>query len=463
MDKQVIESKICDEIFHELKFGLIVKWYPLVIDKDFGGYFTNIKHDWKIDSEQEKMIVTQSRHIWTLAKLYEVFGENDFINWSFHGFRFIKDKMWDKDFGGFYQIRDREGNFSEIEGWRDEKRSYGNAFAIYALSALYHSTKNEEELKLAVDTFNWLEKCAHDKNNLGYFQFINREGKVFNNNSDYQTIATDKIEADYKDQNSSIHLLEAFTELYSVWKNELLQRRLVELLKLIRDKLTDKKGYLHLFFDEKWNPVSFRNSVTENQKSNYRLDHVSFGHDYETAYLMLEASYVLGLKDDRTTLIKSKQMLDHAIANGWDSKSGGFFDEGYYFDDDKCSIIKESKTWWIQAEGLNALLIFSKIFPHEKKYFDLFIQLWDYVKKYLIDSEFGGWYWGSLEKRPFYIKERKANIWKAAYHDGRALMNCLLILSDKNSELYLNNENFRKSKNSFDNFIFHWQEIAKLL
>ena len=29
---------------------------------------------------------------------------------------------------------------SDVNGWREEKRAYGNAFAVYALAALYGQT-----------------------------------------------------------------------------------------------------------------------------------------------------------------------------------------------------------------------------------------------------------------------------------------------------------------------------------
>jgi mannobiose 2-epimerase len=61
----------------------------------------------------------------------------------------------------------------------------------------------------------------------------------------------------YKDQNSSIHLLEAFTELYEVWPDELVRSRLQEMLFLIRDIITTKKGYLVLFLKPDWTPSFF--------------------------------------------------------------------------------------------------------------------------------------------------------------------------------------------------------------
>jgi mannobiose 2-epimerase len=454
------KEEILNELLVNLRKGILKKWYPLVVDNEYGGYFSNLSYNWKVMPEQDKMIVTQARHVWTTAKAAMFFNEKIYEEIAFHGYNFLKEKMWDNDFGGFYQMRNRKGDLSSYEGFFDEKRTYGNAYALFATAALYEQTGNEQVLKFAKYTFNWIENHSADKTYGGYFQFLDRKGIPFGKNSDYKTEASDAIEAGYKDQNSSIHLLEAYTELYNVWKSPELYERLKSIFFLIRDKLTNDKGYLHLFFDRELNPISFRNAPEEIRKKNYGLDHVSYGHDYETAFLMLEASYSLGIKNDTKTLFKAKKMLDHAIDNGWDKNSASFYDEGYYFtENSKCEIIKDTKVWWAQAEGLNALLLLSKIFPEEKKYYELFLKLWDYIKKYLIDSKYGDWYWGSLEKEPHYKTKPKGNIWKGTYHTARALMNCIKMLSDENFELYKKNEEFRKSKLHFDDFIENWKSL----
>lgn len=459
--KKVCES-ICDEMYDNLKEGLLKKWYPLVVDYECGGYLTNLTFDMKVMPVQDKMIVSQARHMWTTSKAAEFFNNTDYQNYSLHGFKFFKEKMWDSKNGGYFQIRDCMGNLSEVEYWLDEKRTYGNAFAIYGLAALYHQTKNKNVLELAIKSFEWIEQHAFDPLHKGYYQFLTKEGKVFGKDSEYKTKATDAVEAGYKDQNSSIHMLEAYTELYNTWKDEKLNRQLLDLLLLIRDRMVHTKGYLQLFFQPDWTPVSFRNTSKEERENNFRLDHVSFGHDYETSFLMLEASYLLGLKDDYKTLTIAKRMIDHAIENGWDNNEGGFFDEGYYFNENgNCEIIKDTKNWWAQAEALNSLLLFSFIFPEEKKYFELFVKEWNYVKKYLIDHEHGDWYWGSLEKEPFYKTEPKGSIWKATYHNGRALMNCIKMLADKNFILYKSNPKFAEFVKEQYHFINHWKNIAE--
>ena len=196
--------------------------------------------------------------------------------------------------------------------------------------------------------------------------------------------------------------------------------------------MTTKKGYLALFFKPDWTPVSFRDSSEASILKHKYLDHVSFGHDVETAYLMLEASHALGLKNDTETMIVSKRMVDHALKNGWDNTVGGFYNEAYYFKGrDSISIIYDSKNWWAQAECMNTLLVMADLYPDDPmKYFEKFKKLWNYNQVYLIDHVYGDWYEQGLDKEPQKKTGLKGHIWKATYHQFRALSNCVKSLRE---------------------------------
>lgn len=454
-------KQLLTEFCNALEKNLLPKWYPLVIDKECGGYFTNIAYDWVLEPEQDKMIVTQARHVWTTAKIAGFLDNaSEYERYSRHGYEFLRDAMWDANYGGFYQIRNRGAGFSLTNGWRNEKRTYGNAFGLYALAAFYNLTHDNEALEFAQKVFYWIEEHAYDPKHKGYFQFITREGKVFDSLSNYKTIASDANELGFKDQNSSIHLMEAYTELYNGWNNAELKTKLQEILELIRDVMVTEQGYLQLFFHPDWKPVSFRNASEKERTENYVLDHVSFGHDYETAFLMLEASYALGIENDTKTLKTAKKMLDHALKYGFDESVGGFYDAGYYFKNEKdCTIIKDTKNWWAQAEGLNALLLFSNIFPDEKKYFDYFLKEWNYIKTYVLDNENGDWFEGGLDKEPHFKTGPKSHIWKCTYHTSRALMNCITMLSDEAS--ISATSKLLHHKKEMNRFLEHWRKVGE--
>ncbi|HVF97113.1 MAG TPA: AGE family epimerase/isomerase, partial [Flavisolibacter sp.] len=185
-----------------------------------------------------------------------------------------------------------------------------------------------------------------------------------------------------------------------------------------------------------WTPVSFRDSSEAFIRQHKSLDHVSFGHDVETAYLMLEASHALGIKNDRATITIGKKMVDHALQAGWDNTTGGFYNEGYYFKNKPgITILFDSKNWWAQAEGLNTLLLMADRFPNDTmRYFDKFKTLWNYVQTYLIDHVNGDWYEEGLDKEPQRKTALKAHIWKATYHNYRALANCIKRLRNLGGE-----------------------------
>jgi mannobiose 2-epimerase len=414
-------KKIAAEMNASMVNELLKPWYPKSIDTVYGGFISAFTYDFKPAENQDKMIVTQARHVWSTSKAAELFPDVAYYkSGAKNGFEFLKNVLWDKTYGGFYTFTDKKGEVKK--GSFAPKEAYGNSFCIYALAAYYQATGDTSALNLAIKDFRWLEKHSHDPVYKGYFQHLERDGTPIK-----RTAATPSTaELGYKDQNTSIHLLESFTELYNIWPDPLLKERLQEMLLLVRDKITTPKGYLDLFFHTDWTPVSYRDSSRASILRHKNLNHVSFGHDVETAYLMLEASHVLGIENDTKTLQIGKKMLDHALANGWDNKVGGFYDEGYYFKDKPgITILADTKNWWAQAEGMNTLLLMADYYPKDPhRYFEQFKKLWNYTQTYLIDHEHGDWYQGGLDKQPQYKTALKGQIWKGTYHTLRALVNC---------------------------------------
>ncbi len=401
-------------------------WYPLTIDTVYGGFFSDVNYKWELNGNHDKMIVTQARHVWSTANAAMFYPDkNKYLKIARHGFDFLKNVMLDKEYGGFYNLVNRKGEV-EKNGDQIVKQAYGNAFVIYGLAAYYKASGDTAVLNLAIKTFEWFEKYSYDKEYGGYFQFISRDGIPFKDG--YGPVPP-------KDQNSSIHIMEAFTELYKVWPNPKLKERLTSLLHIIRDTITTDKGYMNLFFKRDWIPISYRNSDQGTRNRNYEFDHVSFGHDIETAYLLLEASEVLGIQNDTTTLRVAKKMVDHTVNNGWDKEAGGIFDGGYYMTgEEKISIVKNTKEWWSQIEALNSFLMMSDLFPNDKiNYYEKFCAQWDYIKKYVIDNEYGGWYWGGIDAAPNNKNYVKSSIWKCNYHTSRGLINCIRRINENSN------------------------------
>jgi mannobiose 2-epimerase len=322
-----------------------------------------------------------------------------------HGLQFLNDVLWDKKYGGFFWGVDDNGAISP--GFGDNKEMYGESFGLYGSAAAYQATKDPKALALAQNEFRWMEEHAHDTNNGGYFELLTREGKPVQadaNGMPPGDTAHGGFIPGYKSMNTHIHLLEAVSQLYEVWKDDLVRTRLQELLTIVRDKICVEPGVMNLYFTNDWRPIP---------------DHDSYGHDVETAYLMLEAEDVLGVPHDPRTERMAKMLVDHALAFGWDEKLGGFYGEGTTFGKPE----EKSKDWWVEMEGLNALLLMhEKYGSRTDVYFNAFRKQLDFIEKYQRDPEFHGFY-GRIGEDGKPVSTEKGQIWKAAYHDGRALLN----------------------------------------
>ena len=407
--------------------SLAKAWYPKTVDSIHGGFWTDFDSQWIKKGPQHKMLVSQARHIWSTTTLAAHYKDAVFEKMAAHGFHFLKNRMWDSIHGGFFTLLGLENDvYKPIS---NSKSAYGNSFAIYGMATYYKVSKDTSALDLAKKTFYWLEEHAYDPVYKGYFDIMAQDGSWLLNVKENDGVYDSFIRKDWKDQNSSIHLLECFTALYEVWPDPLLKQRLEELLTLVRDTITTEKGTLTLHLQRDWTPISLKDSTDAYRKQNFWLDHVSFGHDVETAFLMLEASHVLGRKIDTVTHFKAKKMVDHALEKGWDPKKGGFYDGGYYKDGpENCTIENTAKVWWTQAEGLNTLLLMSQLHPDEERYYELFLKQWDYINTYMIDHKNGGWYHEGLDSNPEAVHDAKSHIWKVNYHTIRSMVNVIQML-----------------------------------
>jgi len=103
-------------------------------------------------------------------------------------------------------------------------------------------------LNFASKTFDWLEEHAHDREHLGYFEALSRDGKpILTYDKDAPTTQRkDQIGTllGFKSMNTHIHLLEAFSELARFDSRPIVRQRLNEVFRLVRDRIAVEPGVL---------------------------------------------------------------------------------------------------------------------------------------------------------------------------------------------------------------------------
>jgi mannobiose 2-epimerase len=402
--------KLADEMEKHLREQVLAKWYPAAIDRENGGFYSRFREDFSRDTPNHKTIIFQGRMTWTAAQValrYPDLAE-EYKAYARHGVKFLNDVMWDRDEGGFFWGLDEKGQQSRE--WGAEKHAYGISFGIYGAAVAYAATKDPAALDLAQRAFLWFDEHAHDAKNGGYHEALGRKGEVLL--APHSGRERDLLSTPYgfKSMNSHIHLLEAMTALYEVWPDERVEKRLRELHAVVRDKVAVEPGCLNLYFTPDWRAVP---------------DHDSFGHDVETAYLLIEAATVLGQPDEPKTHRVGRALVDHALRYGWDRKHGGFYDRGFAF----APAYGLEKVWWTQAEGLNALMLMHELHGSESpRYYEAFLQQWQFIVNHQADARHGEWHELVSHDGVAQPGRNKAHIWKAAYHNGRALMNVSAML-----------------------------------
>jgi mannobiose 2-epimerase len=398
-----------------LREELTRRWYPGALDRELGGFHQNLARDWSRTPDDNRFLVYQARMTWTAAAFadYSPAHREEFGKYARYGVEYLERVMRDRQSSGFHLVLDPKG---EIR-LGDEKHVYGTAFVLYAASRAYAATRDELALKVARDAFDWLEKHAHDGEHGGYFEAITRDGKPILARDDQAPLAKrlDRLGVYYgfKSMNSHIHLLEALAEFSHVEPAPLVKSRLAETLAVVRDRIAVEPGALNLYLTPDWRATPA---------------HDSFGHDVETAYLLVESAEALGTPGDPKTWQVARQLVDHALEWGWDEQFGGFFEKGEAFGGEA---FDKTKVWWTQAEGLNALLLMHRRYGGQTdRYWKAFLKQWSFIERHLLDRTHGGWFMQTSRDGTLIGDGRKATQWKANYHTSRALMNVAKMLGE---------------------------------
>lgn len=389
-------------------------WYPRSIDDEHGGFILSYDDEGAFAGNEDKMIVTQARMTWVFARLTRTdVVDGEYIDAADHGFAFLRDAMWDDDHGGFYWEVDREGNVR-----KPRKHLYGQAFGLYALAEYYRSTGNQVALDLAGELFEIIDEEAKDHENGGYHEYFEPDWEQVTEGTTYlATIEPDwspkesgesVLDPTLKLMNTHLHLLEAFTTYYRVTGDETAQERLHELLTILtntvvrkdRPACTDK-------YDPDWTPKL--------DDEDFRV--VSYGHDVENVWLTMEASEALDVPM-RLFADLYDGLFDYSLEYGYDDQNGGF----YFFGPLGEHATNRIKAWWVQAEAMTSALRMYEA-TGEDVYRDVFEETYTFIDQYHVDEIHGEWHSGVDENlEPV---GRKGAEYKGAYHNGRALIECI--------------------------------------
>jgi mannobiose 2-epimerase len=199
---------------------------------------------------------------------------------------------------------------------------FAESFALYALSTYGRVFDVPEAIGLALERFASIDASRHDATFGGYDQRAD---------PGFLTAGAEK------DTNTHLHLMEAFAALYEATGDARVGARLDELAGLIAGTLRQTSGYVHAEFTLDWAP--------------FGTPRVSYGHDLETAWLLVEAVRVLGRPVDPRLRAAALAIAEHSASRGFDPARGGYFESGV----PEGAATDLDKIWWVQFEALSGL------------------------------------------------------------------------------------------------------------
>ena len=371
-------------------------WINNMVDRENGGFYGRIDGHGNLHAEAEKGGILNGRILWTFSAAYRVLGKPEYLEMATRAKDYIIAHFIDREYGGTYWSLDYKGNPKDTK-----KQFYAIGFMIYGLSEYVRATGDKEALDYAIKLFECIEEHSLDVIYNGYIEACTREwGEIAD-------MRLSDLDANYpKSQNTHLHIIEPYANLYRVWKDERLEKALRNMINIFTDKiLNPETNHLDLFFENDWT------------RGAGHLE--SYGHDIECSWLMHEAALVLG---DAEVLKKVEEIVP-LVAK---ASEKGLNPDGSMIHEANLDTghVDDDLHWWVQAE---AVVGFYNIYQHfgDESALDKSLQCWQYIKDNLIDYEGGEWYWSRRPDGTLNLDDDKAGFWKCPYHNGRM---CLEII-----------------------------------
>ena len=379
--------------------SILAWWMEHTVDAENGGFYGKVNNDNSAVSDAAKGLVLNARILYTFSAAYSLTPNPDYLTTASRAFDYLIEKFLDQQEGGFNWSVDCKGAMVD-----SKKQIYGQAFAMYGFAEYYKISQDEKALTHAKSIFSLLEKHSFDHVHLGYLEAFTK---------DWQPIEdlrlSDKDQNEKKTMNTHLHVIEAYTNLYMVWKDEALKIAIERLLNNFSEHIINPKtNHLNLFFTEEW---EVKSTI------------FSYGHDIEAAWLLQEAAEIIAGEDAISTFRSLAIKMTDSAAEGLAKNSGL-----HYELNTKNAHLVEEFHWWPQAEAMVGFLNAWQI-SGDAGYLTKSLNSWNFVKNHLKDNKNGEWFWGVKGDRSLMQNKDKAGFWKCPYHNGRACIEIIKRIS----------------------------------
>ncbi|MDY0099768.1 MAG: AGE family epimerase/isomerase [Bacteroidales bacterium] len=303
----------------------------------------------------------------------------------------------------------------EYGGWYDEldregkpvqttKTTFVQVYAVTGLAMYYFVTRDSTALSYIIKSNDLLEAKAWDRSTGGYFDMMNRDWTISESNKSFSSVITPV----------SGYLF----YLYHATRDSKLSEQISRILEVTMNKMADSQsGWILESFNRNWEYLPAKDDLSE----------INTGHNIEAAWMLIKDYLLTGNESRLNSAVRLAGMVHEAglfnSRNIWlstVSRSEPFRTAPFSY-------------WWIQAYG-NMFSLYLYHVTDETKYLDDFEQGAMAWSEGFLDRKNGDTYLStdSLGKG---IDGTKANRFKTSYHSiEHCLLNYLML------NLWVNNE-----------------------
>ncbi len=382
------------QVKEELTNNILPFWAGKMRDEKQDGFYGQIKGDGQLIPAADKGGILNARILWSFSSAYLQEKNPLYLEMANRAKNYILNHFFDPEFGGTYWTISFDGRPVD-----SKKQIYSQAFFIYAFSEHYRASGDKTSLQKAIELFRIIEKYSFDQELNGYFEAYSRDWVLLED-----LRLSEKDENEKKTMNTHLHILEAYTNLFRVWKDDELEKQLRNLILIFTEKIFNQKTFhLDLFFDENWKTKSTI---------------VSYGHDIEASWLIDEAARVLGDEELLANVQKICIKIAEASCEGLQSDGSMVYelDKGH---------LETDRHWWVQSEAVVGFLNAWEL-SGDKQWLEKAEKCWEYISKNLIDRVGGEWFWSIADSGIPNWSGDKAGFWKCPYHNSRMCLEVMM-------------------------------------
>ncbi|HZS98968.1 MAG TPA: AGE family epimerase/isomerase, partial [Terriglobales bacterium] len=228
-----------------LQHTVLQFWVEHALDKQSGGLLGQLNRRGEPTGSGNKSVVLMSRALWSFSEAYRRYPDPAYQNMAAECLKFLREKMWDKEHGGYYFMVSREGKVVDSTKQLNPMSYVMEGLAEYALA--FHDNQAAKE---ALDLFQVIDRHAHDDKYGGYRIAFTADWQFI---KDYKDGPNGAGSFGRKSYDWHLGLVEALATLYDVTGDRQVRARLEELLDLFANKIIDSDiGYGRYYFHDDW-------------------------------------------------------------------------------------------------------------------------------------------------------------------------------------------------------------------